>query len=591
MKKQLKAIAALLLAVLMCLAMVTGCSTTSTDTADESTEPSADATAAAESETQEDSDAAAETAEKVLLAVSFGTSYNDSRDVTIGALEAALQEAYPEYEVRRAFTSQIIIDILAERDGLEIDNVTEAMERLIADGVKEVVIQPTHVMSGFEYDDVIAEVMPYASQFDSFKMGAPLLTSDADYDDVVSVITEETQEYVADDTAIVFMGHGTHHEANATYERLQKRLDSAGYDNYFIGTVEATPSLDDIMALVADSGASKVVLLPLMIVAGDHANNDMAGDEEDSWKTAFEAAGYEVECVLKGLGQYAGIQEMVVEHAGDVINPVEKVLLTVSFGTSYNDSREVTIGAIEDALQAAYPEYEVRRAFTSQIIMDILAERDGIEIDNVTDAMERLIADGVKEVVIQPTHVMSGFEYDDVIIDVMTYASQFDSFKLSSPLLSSDADYENVVSIITEETQEYAADDTAIVFMGHGTHHEANATYATLQQYLTDAGYENYFIGTVEAEPSLEDMLELVAASGASKVVLLPLMVVAGDHANNDMAGDEEDSWKTAFEAAGYEVQCVLKGLGQYTGIQEMYVEHTAEAAGRLNNAHRVTTL
>ena len=316
MKKQMKKIAALLLALIMCLSMVTGCTTTDS-TSEESADAAAETSTAAESDTPEQSQTTDDSAEKVLLAVSFGTSYNDSREVTIGAIEEALQAAYPEYEVRRAFTSQIIIDILAERDGLEIDNVTEAMERLVADGVKEVVVQPAHVMSGYEYDDVVAEVAAYADQFDSFKIGSPLLTSTEDYDSVVSIITAETQEYVADDTAIVFMGHGTHHEANATYATLQQCLDDAGYENYFIGTVEATPSLDDIIALVDASGVTKVVLLPLMIVAGDHANNDMAGDEEDSWKSAFEAAGYEVECVLKGLGQYEGIQDMIVAHAGD----------------------------------------------------------------------------------------------------------------------------------------------------------------------------------------------------------------------------------------------------------------------------------
>lgn len=250
---------------------------------------------------------------------SFGTSYNDNRDLSIGSIEQKLQAAYPDYEVRRAFTSQIIIDKLKKRDGIAIDNVTEAMDRLVSDGVKEVVVQPTHVMSGFEYDDVVAEVTPYADKFDSFKVGSPLLVSDADYDEVVSIITGETKDYDAEGTAVVFMGHGTEHEANATYAKLQQHLTAAGYGNYFIGTVEATPSLDDVLALVQDSGAKKVVLLPLMIVAGDHANNDMAGDEEGSWKTTFEQAGFEVECVLRGLGQYEEIQNMFVEHVGALI--------------------------------------------------------------------------------------------------------------------------------------------------------------------------------------------------------------------------------------------------------------------------------
>lgn len=256
----------------------------------------------------------------VILAVSFGTSYNDSREVTIGAVEKALADANPDYEIRRAFTSQIVIDILKERDNIQTDNVTEAMERLVADNVKDVVIQPTHVMTGYEYDDVIEEVNKYADKFDSMKISSPLLVSDSDYDSVINSITSETAEYNKEETAIVFMGHGTEHASNATYAKLQDKLIEGGFDNYFIGTVEAEPSLDDVVALVKASDAKSVVLLPLMIVAGDHANNDMAGDEEDSWKTAFENEGFEVECVLKGLGQYSGIQQLLVDHAKAAIN-------------------------------------------------------------------------------------------------------------------------------------------------------------------------------------------------------------------------------------------------------------------------------
>lgn len=261
----------------------------------------------------------------VILAVSFGTSYNETRDITIGAIEEALQAAYPDYEVRRAFTAQTVIDILKERDGIEIDNVTEAMSRMVLDGVKEVVIQPTHVMPGAEYDDVMAEIAVYANQFERFKVGRPLLTEDADYDALIASLAEETAEYNAQDTALVFMGHGTHHDANATYAVLQEKLFAAGYSNFFIGTVEATPSLEDVLALVKDSGAKKVVLLPLMIVAGDHATNDMAGDEEDSWKTAFLNAGYEVECVLKGLGQYPGVRDLIVAHAAEAIASADPI--------------------------------------------------------------------------------------------------------------------------------------------------------------------------------------------------------------------------------------------------------------------------
>lgn len=261
----------------------------------------------------------------VILAVSFGSSYNETRDITIGAIEEALQAAYPEYEVRRAFTAQTVIDILKDRDGLKIDNVTEAMSRLVMDDVKEVVIQPTHVMPGAEYDDVMADIAVFADQFDRFKVGNPLLTEEADYDALIASLSEETAEYNVEGTALVFMGHGTHHDANSTYATLQEKLIDAGYTNYFVGTVEADPSLDDVLALVKDSGAKKVVLLPLMIVAGDHATNDMAGDEEDSWKTAFLNAGFEVECVLKGLGQYAGVRELIVAHAAAAMSSPDPV--------------------------------------------------------------------------------------------------------------------------------------------------------------------------------------------------------------------------------------------------------------------------
>ncbi len=255
----------------------------------------------------------------VVLVVSFGTSYNDSRDKTIGAVEQAITDAYPDYEIRRAFTSQIIIDKLKERDNLEIDNVEEALDRLVADGVKKLVVQPTHVMSGYEYDDVAAAVEEYKDQFDSVSMGAPLLTSDEDYTDLTNALVEATASYDDGQTAIVFMGHGTEHEANATYAKLQDSFAAKGAEHYYIGTVEATPSLDDIVAAVKEGGYKKVVLEPLMLVAGDHANNDMAGDEEDSWKSVLTKEGFEVECLLRGMGELPAIQEMYVSHVADAI--------------------------------------------------------------------------------------------------------------------------------------------------------------------------------------------------------------------------------------------------------------------------------
>ena len=567
--KNTKKILALLLAMCMLLGLAACGSEKPAETKAPETQAPAVTEAPAETEAKAE-------AKPVILAVSFGTSYNESRDLTIGAVEAALQQAFPDYEVRRAFTSQIIIDKLKERDNLEIDNVTQAMDRLVNDGVKEVLIQPTHVMPGFEYDDVVKEVSAYTDKFEKLIIGKPLLTTNEDYDRLVTALADKTSALAAEDAAVVFMGHGTEHAANATYGRMQKRFDALGYKNYFVGTVEATPTLEDVIALCKDAGVKKVSLLPMMVVAGDHANNDMAGDEEGSWKTEFEKAGFEVSCVLEGMGQYPAVQQMYVDHAAAALEGQKPVLLAVSFGTSFNDSREVTIGAVEEALQEANPDYEVRRAFTSQIIIDKLAERDGLEIDNVTEAMDRLVAEGVKEVVIQPTHVMAGFEYDDVMKEIEGYKASFDSMKVGSPLLVEDADYVNLCKVLAEETSGYDAD--LVIFMGHGTEHEANATYAKLQETLKAEGYDKIIIGTVEATPSLDDVLALAKEAGAKKVVLQPLMIVAGDHANNDMAGDEEGSWKTEFEKAGFEVECVLQGLGQSAGVRQMIVDHAAAA-------------
>lgn len=269
--------------------------------------------------------------------------------------------------------------------------------------------------------------------------------------------------------------------------------------------------------------------------------------------------------------------------AGEKEAPKDQAILVVSFGTSYNDSRDLTIGVIEEAIAEAYPDYDVRRAFTSQIIIDKLAERDGLDIDNVQKALDRAVEDGVKTLIVQPTHLMNGLEYTDVVEEVAQYADQFDAVAMGEPLLTSDADYEAVIQAITEATADYDDGETAICFMGHGTEAESNSVYAAMQEKLTEAGYENYFVGTVEAEPTLEDVLAAVGEGEYTKAVLAPLMIVAGDHANNDMAGDEEGSWKTEFTNAGYEVTCLVQGLGELDGIQQIFVEHTQAAIDSLS--------
>ncbi len=273
---------------------------------------------------KKDSGNAKASSDKEILVVSFGTSYSNSRHVTIGAIEDAIREAYPDYQVRRAFTAQIIIDKLKKEENIEIDNVKQALDRAVANGVKTLVVQPTHLMNGLEYNDLKKELDKYKDKFDKIALGKPLLTSDEDFKQVIAAITNDTKEYLDGETAICFMGHGTEADSNKVYATLQEKLKAAGYNDYFVGTVEAKPSVDDLIAQVKESGKYKrVILQPLMVVAGDHANNDMAGNEEDSWASKFKAAGFEVKPVLKGLGQNYDIQKIYLEHVKAAIDSLK----------------------------------------------------------------------------------------------------------------------------------------------------------------------------------------------------------------------------------------------------------------------------
>ncbi|MCI5856914.1 MAG: sirohydrochlorin cobaltochelatase [Agathobacter sp.] len=275
----------------------------------------------------------------------------------------------------------------------------------------------------------------------------------------------------------------------------------------------------------------------------------------------------------------------------------ENEILVVSFGTSFNNSRVADIKGIEDAIQAAYPDWSVRRAFTAQIIINHVQAREDEHIDNMDQAMERAVANGVKNLVVQPTHLMHGAEYDELMETVNAYADKFESVKVAEPLLGevgSDAavvneDKQAVAQILTAETVKTAGydsldaakeDGVAFVFMGHGTSHTAKISYSQMQSQMNDLGYDNVFIGTVEGEPeetSCEAVIDAIAQAGYKKVVLRPLMVVAGDHANNDMAGSDDDSWLSLFTASGNfdSVDTQIYGLGEIPGIQDIYVAHT----------------
>lgn len=278
----------------------------------------------------------------------------------------------------------------------------------------------------------------------------------------------------------------------------------------------------------------------------------------------------------------------------------ENELLVVSFGTSFNDSRVADIKGIEDALIVANPDWSVRRAFTAQIIINHVQARDNEFIDNMDQALERAVANGVKNLVVQPTHLMHGAEYDELMEAVEAYEDKFESVKVAEPLLGEvgtdaaviNADKKAVAEAVTAEAVKTAGydsldgakeDGTAFVLLGHGTSHTAKVSYSQMQTQMSALGYDNVFVGTVEGEPeetACEAVIEAVAKAGYKKVVLRPLMVVAGDHANNDMAGDDEDSWKSLFMASGKfdSVDTQIAGLGQIPAIQELYVAHTAEA-------------
>lgn len=250
---------------------------------------------------------------KALLAVSFGTSHEDTRKKTIGAIETQFQEQFPHWDVRRAFTSGMIMKVIKERDGIHIDNTAEAMDRLVQDGYQQVFVQPTHVMNGDEYDKMVSQVMAHQDRFSEVSIGAPLLTVSQDYEDVCRGIMSQFKN-LKSSQALVLMGHGTGHFADAAYAALDYRFKALGYDNVFVGTVEGYPALSHVLNMVNKAKPDKVFLLPLMVVAGDHAVNDMAGDEEDSWNTVFQEAGYEVECILKGLGEFEEIRQIYVNH-------------------------------------------------------------------------------------------------------------------------------------------------------------------------------------------------------------------------------------------------------------------------------------
>lgn len=257
------------------------------------------------------------TTKKAILVVSFGTSFPDTCKKTIDVIEQRIGEHFSDYKIYRAWTSKMIMAKLLARDNIKINNVTEAMEQMIADGITEMIVQPTHVINGIENDLMKEDALAFKNHFERITFGDPLLTTQQDHVEIVNAICQEFSD-LPSDCALILMGHGTSHYANDVYAALDYRFKDLGHDNIHLATVEGYPTLENVIRLVKEQGAKKVILTPFMIVAGDHARNDMSGEDEDSWKNQFQAAGYEVECCLKGLGEYPAVQNMLIRHVTEV---------------------------------------------------------------------------------------------------------------------------------------------------------------------------------------------------------------------------------------------------------------------------------
>ena len=367
-------------------------------------------------------------------------------------------------------------------------------------------------------------------------------------------------------------------------------------------TEEATEEATDDSASDQEAADKVAALIDQIYVQERNDNTDeQCKEAKEAWDALTDAQKELVEGENADpdyFGRDTGDASKDDPLNGDDIGDNE--LLVVSFGTSFNDSRTADIGGIEKALQTAYPDWSVRRAFTAQIIINHVQARDDEKIDNMDQALQRAVDNGVKNLVVQPTHLMHGAEYDELTEAVESYKDKFESVSIAEPLLgevgdSDDAvndDKKAVAEAITTEAVKTAgyddldaaeADGTAFVFMGHGTSHTAKISYSQMQSQMNDLGYDNVFIGTVEGKPedtACEAVIEKIKEAGYKKVVLRPLMVVAGDHANNDMAGDDEDSWKSQFEASGAfdKIDTQIAGLGEISAIQDLYVAHTKAA-------------
>ncbi|MFZ5969176.1 MAG: sirohydrochlorin cobaltochelatase [Bacillota bacterium] len=260
---------------------------------------------------------------------------------------------------------------------------------------------------------------------------------------------------------------------------------------------------------------------------------------------------------------------------------MKKAILVTSFGTSYEQTRKLNIDAVENCIKEHFPGYEIRRAFTSEMVMKVLKKRDGIMVDSPTEALRKLKEEGYTHVVLQPLHIICGYEYHDVLRETAPFQDEFEKLVVGNPLLTTIDDYKSVAEALKNQIYELE-DQEAVVFMGHGTDHPINAAYACIQYVFEDLDMKNVFVGTVEGYPEIDSVIKKLQEKNIRKVTLMPLMLVAGDHTVNDMAGDEEDSWKCILQKEGFEVDTYIHGLGENVEIQKIYLEHTKEAVEKL---------
>lgn len=485
--------------------------------------------------------AADESADPVILLVTPAAG----QDSDASPLEEPLRGAFPGYEIRRADAGP--------------ESLGEAMERLAGAGVREVVALPALVTDGGEYAALAEEISRYARSFDSLRIAGPLLRSNEDYKALVSALTTELKSYDKNNAAFLLLGREAGPESGEAYGRLGKMFAAAGHDNWFVCSPEDGLSPEAVLARLRESGARKVILLPLGLGPGDG---------EEPWRSALTAQGCKVVGLSDGLGHYAPVQALAAARVERAMAGPKPVILAVSAGTADADSREMSIGGLENGLRRAFPDHEIRRAFTNGGVIAELKERNGEYIDTVAEAMERLLAEDVREVIVQPAFLTEGAEYDAVAAEVSRYADRFDSLKMGRALLRTGLDYEDLLSTLTEELRPYTG-NTAVVLADYGSGEEDGELVARLRRALAGLGYERWLVAGPAGGSSPEDILAWLRERGEKSVTLLPLRIEAPDG---------EDPWRSALESGGHKVVCVPCGLGRTKGLQDLMARHALEA-------------